>query len=850
MTDLSARFDALVRAPVLLVATDYDGTLAPIVDHPADAKPHRESMVAVRALAALPQTHVAVISGRALRDIVALGGLPDTIHLVGSHGSEFDLDFASQLAREDAELLGTVRRELAKIAATHPKFHCECKPASVAFHYRQVDRAAVDQALQAIAEGPGNLPGVVTRRGKDVVELSVVATNKGAALETIRHRLSASAVLFLGDDVTDEDAFRTLSGPDVGVKVGEGDTVASHRVADTDAVARLLADLAERRAAWLEGESLVPINRLSLLSDQRTIALVAPDARILWYCVPRIDSATLFAELLGGPQAGHFTIRPVRSGNTRSRPVQRYLGNTLVVETAWPTCRVVDFLDAADGRVRQRAGRSDLVRVIHGSGEVEIEFAPRLEFGRVHTCLVARDGGLQVAAARDPVVLRSPGVEWTITAEGPHETARARVCLVPERPLTLELRHGTASLRNDRGGPTILERQGRTEDYWHEWAAELTLPRVAPEAVCRSALTLKALCYGPSGAIAAAGTTSLPEKMGGVRNWDYRYCWLRDAALAGHALALLGCRVEAMSYLDWVLNIVEDLDDAPERLRPLYTMTGVELGTEAEIAELAGYGGSRPVRVGNAASSQIQLDVFGPIVELVKMLSDNHAPLSHDHWTLVERMVRAVSRCWRDPDHGIWEIRKPPRHHVYSKVMCWVTVDRAITVAQNLNDTIPEGWEALRDEIRADILARGWNAEIGAFPGAYDGSDADAASLAVGLSGLLPPDDPRVLGTIAAVERELREGTTVYRYREDDGLPGGEGGFNLCTAWLIESYLLTGRLDDARALFDAYLHLLGPTGLLAEEVEPETGRALGNYPQAYSHIGLIRCAVLLDQVSA
>jgi GH15 family glucan-1,4-alpha-glucosidase len=346
--------------------------------------------------------------------------------------------------------------------------------------------------------------------------------------------------------------------------------------------------------------------------------------------------------------------------------------------------------------------------------------------------------------------------------------------------------------------------------------------------------------------VAAAATTSLPEYLGGVRNWDYRYCWVRDAALSAHALVDLESTSEALRYLDWLLGVLQ-LCDSPERLQPLYTLLGEPPGPEAEIAELNGYAGSRPVRIGNAASRQIQLDVFGPVVDLIAALLDRGAPLSSEHWRLVETMVKAVERRWQEPDHGIWEVRLPRRHHVHSKVMCWLTVDRALIVAREFRDEDPPGWRALRTAIAEDVLERGYDERVGAFTAAYGESVIDAASLQVGLSGLLPPDDPRFAGTVEAVERELLDGPSVYRYRIDDGLPGHEGAFHLCTSWLIDSYLLLGRDTEARELFEGLISLVGPTGLLSEQYDPVSGRALGNTPQAYSHLGLIRNAMGLSR---
>ncbi len=843
MNELESQLARLARVPVLLVASDYDGTLAPIVADPAEARPQREVLVSLRTLAALPHTHVAVISGRALGELARLIGPIEKVHFVGSHGSEFDPDFASTLDAPTTELRERLQAEVSAIAGTGAGFLVELKPAGVAFHYRNAEDARARAALQAIAAGPGARTGVFTRHAKRVVELSVVDIDKGKALATIRTRVGASAVLFLGDDATDEDAFATLSGPDVGVKVGEGETGAAHRVADTEEVARLLAFLSEQRSAWAAGAAAGPIERPSLLSDQRAVALAAPSGSLVWLCVPRIDSPALFAELLGGPPAGRFAIRAADGSAPRS---QAYLPGTLVLETRWSDFRVTDFLDCSSGRPSQRAGRSDLIRVLEGTGRVEIEFSPRLDFGRQHTRLARRPGGLVVEGTLDPIVLRSPGIEWELLEEGVHQTARGRVDLAGG-PVTLELRYGSGSLRE--GSPTAEDRRRLTAAHWSAWYGQLLWPAGVQERVRSGALLLRALCHGPSGAIAAAATTSLPEAMGGVRNWDYRYCWLRDSAMSATTLVRLGSTAEAMHLLGWVLGIV-DACASPAQLQPLYGVAGAANLPEGEVGELAGYAGSRPVRVGNAASRQVQLDVFGTIVELVYMLTERDAPLSSEHWRLVEAMVQAVEQRWFEPDHGIWEIRRPRRHHVYSKVMCWQAVDRAIRIAQRLLERETPAWEQLRGRIARDVLDQGYKREVNAFTAAYDGTDLDAASLQVGLSGLLPPDDPRFVGTVEAVERDLRKGPTVYRYRADDGLPGVEGGFHLCAAWLIDAYLLLGRKDEARELFDSLCALIGPTGLLSEQYDPVAACALGNTPQAYSHLGLIDSALRLAASSA
>jgi trehalose 6-phosphate phosphatase len=730
--------------------------------------------------------------------------------------------------------------EMHRLAARDPKFKVETKPASIAFHYRNVDDGVASTAVDELLAGAATWADVRVKTGKKVLELAVVHTSKGDAIDALRHRVGAGAVVYFGDDVTDEDAFARLQGPDVAVKVGSGETAATYRIADPTEVARRLARLAGLRESWLAGAGAVPIERHALLSDGRVMALVAPGAKVVWMCAPRVDGPALFAALVGGDSAGHFTVTPA---GEPAAAQQQYDGESLILKTTWPRLSVTDFLDCSAGKPTQRAGRTDLVRQVEGRGDVTITFAPRLDFGRCPTRIVIREGGLEIDDTIDPIVLRAPGVRWQIHEEGPHQTAVGTITLKGE-PLRMELRYGTGSLREQT---TIVpqERYRLTKAYWESWADRLVLPRREGPLVRRSALVLKGLCYGPTGGIAAAATTSLPEEIGGIRNWDYRYCWLRDAAMSAAALVKLGSFAEAMGFLDWMLAVI-DRAAAPERLMPLYTVTGHEVGAEAEIAELAGYAGSRPVRVGNAARGQVQLDVFGPIAELVWQLLLAEAPVSSEHWRLVEAMVHAVEARWHEPDHGIWEIRKPRRHHVHSKVMCWLAVDRGIRVSERFLDRRRPAWEALRDQIAADILAHAWNETAGAFTAAYGGDDLDAASLMIGLTGLVECTDPKFLATIKAIEGQLRMGPTVFRYLADDGLPGREGGFFICASWLVDSLWKAGRRDDAEALFESLIDLAGPEGLLPEQYDPLLRRTLGNHPQAYSHIGVIENALTLS----
>ncbi|WP_419918341.1 trehalose-phosphatase [Candidatus Poriferisocius sp.] len=865
--DVETRLKELARVPVLLVACDYDGTLAPITDNPDKARPTRESVAAVRQLASMPDTHVAVISGRALRDLAALSRLPEEIHLVGSHGSEFDVGFADDLRPEQQDLRDRLLKELNQIARRDLGFIIEPKPAGVAFHYRKADPEIAAEALDAILNGPGKWEGVHLKSGKMVMELSVLDLNKGHALDRLRAEVSAEAVVFAGDDVTDEQAFAHLGGPDLGLKVGPGLTLAHARLENPLEVAQALALLAERRRAWLMGEHALPIERHSLLSNQSTVALVTADASVNWMCHPRADSPAVFAGLLGGARAGHFSI----SRHDKSPPIShRYLDGTMITETRWSDITVTDYLDCSDqgssvspeqvqipsGPLPEQvqipsgssasAGRTNLIRVVEGTGRIRIEFAPRLDFSRAPTGVHVTNGGLGVWGAAETMILLSPGVSWDIVNDGPHQTAVADVQL-DGTPLELTLCLGV-HLHPPRSGRAETDRRRITKQYWRDWVEGLTLPPVAAEEVARSALVLKALCYKPSGAVMAAATTSLPEVMGGVRNWDYRYCWPRDASMSAAALLSLGSTQEAGALLDWILDRVEHLP-SPEQLRPVYPLVGDEALPEAVLPELAGYAGSRPVRIGNAAEHQVQLDVFGPVVNLAWQLCQVGMTLTERHWQLVKAVVGAVATRWHQPDHGIWEERRPPRHHVHSKVMCWMAVDRAIKIAQRLDRDLARCWSPLRHRIAADVIENGWSEQRRSYTSAYGSTDIDAGLLWIGLSGLIPPTDSRFVSTLKAVESELRDGHTVYRYRHDDGLPGMEGGFLICTSWLIEAYVLIGQLDDARTLFDRYLDLCGPTGLLPEQYDPRTERLLGNHPQAYSHLGLINAALALSSAN-
>jgi trehalose-phosphatase len=635
--ELRAAVTRIARVPLLLVACDYDGTLAPIVQDPTQAVPLPEAVAAVRTLASLPQTTVAVVSGRALRDLAALSRLPSEVHLVGSHGSEFDVGFVQRLAPELVELHSRLHGELKSIISRHPGVRLETKPASIALHTRGVDPDIAASAVDEVRNGPATWPDVHTTQGKEVIELAVISTHKGTAVDALRTQLSASAVLFIGDDVTDENAFTHLHGPDVGIKVGLGETAASFRVADPTEASRVLALLLETRRHWLFGERAVPIERHSMLADGNTVALVTPDARISWLCHPRPDSSAVFADLVGGSPAGHFTVRPERGGTPLG---QRYRPGTMTIETRWSGLTVTDWLDG-----------QCMIRRITGNVPTIIEFAPRPGFGLLPMTLQPVGDGLLVLGSNEPMALHSDGVEWEIDNE--NGSARSHVDLRGlGGELVLELRFGSEDTTPHEMACT--ERLERIEKPWRDWAASLKLPSKHRDLVLRSALTLRGLCHEPSGGILAAATTSLPEELGGVRNWDYRYCWLRDAAMTARQLVDLGSLAEAEALLRWVDGCVDRTGGHPERLHPLYGIDGLPLGPEAVIDTLPGYAGSRPVRVGNAADAQLQLDVFGPIADLLAAVVERRGRVYEEEWRVLEAMVQAVERRWHEPDHGLW----------------------------------------------------------------------------------------------------------------------------------------------------------------------------------------------------
>ena len=579
--------------------------------------------------------------------------------------------------------------------------------------------------------------------------------------------------------------------------------------------------------------SMTPIEAHTLLTDQRSMALLDDRGRIVWLCAPRIDSPALCCQLLDGPRAGYFGVVP--QGDT-TKPSVRYLDDSFVAETRWARATLVDYFDVSGGRAGEPAGHSTLVRVIRGEGTMELTFAPRPNYADGLSRIVPTTDGLVVeyAGSNDiQIVVEAPRIIWTIERTDRGYIARSKIHAAEQHPpVVVKLHVYEGAPPNTMEAPSEIRLRQATLDYWSGWLSSLDLPDSHRQTVRRSALVLKALTYESSGAIAAAATTSLPEGIGGVRNWDYRYAWPRDAAFAAQTLARLGSCQEGMRLLDWIGDRVSASGSARD-LRPVYRVDGSSVGPDIPLEHLEGYGGSKPVRIGNSAAEQVQLDVFGPILQLALVLRRRGMTLTTTQLRTVRLLAEAITEIWDESDHGIWEVRSAKQHYLYSKGMAWV----GLRCAHDLFDEVR--WSVAANEVQREIIQRGWNSDLRAFTVAYGSQDLDAAVLKLASSGLFDTESERLIQTVAAISDRLRHGPTVYRYEMDDGLPGREGGFMVCASWLVDALLHTGQIDAAGALLDDLVNLSGPTGMFAEQYDPIGGHALGNVPQAYSHLGII-----------
>jgi GH15 family glucan-1,4-alpha-glucosidase len=581
------------------------------------------------------------------------------------------------------------------------------------------------------------------------------------------------------------------------------------------------------------------IEDYALVGDLQTAALISREGSVDWLCFPRFDSGACFAALLGTPDHGRWLLAP------REEAWQagwRYRPNTLVLETEWETdggaVRVLDFMPP-------RGHAPDIVRIVEGlRGEVEMssELVIRFDYGSIVPWVRrAPEGDCRIAVAGpDALCFRTPA---PTRGENMRTISDFTVREGERVPFVL-----TWYPSNERV-PERVDAEAAFEDtcgYWDEWADRCTYQGEWRDAVHESLVVLKALTYAPTGGIVAAPTTSLPEQLGGVRNWDYRFCWLRDATLTLLAFLNGGYLDEAGAWRDWLLRAAAG---DPAAIQIMYAVAGERRITELELSWLPGYEGAKPVRIGNAAFRQFQLDVYGEVMDALHQGRVHDLKASKEAWALQRHLLRHLEHAWKEPDEGIWEVRGPRRHFTHSKVMAWVAFDRGVQAVERFDRTGPvDRWRRVRAEIHDEVLRKGFDTELNSFVGFYGGKRLDASLLVIPLVGFLPADDPRMVGTVAAIERELVRDGFVQRYRADDetvsidGLPPGEGVFLPCTFWLVDNLALQGRLDEARDLFERLLALRTDLGLLAEEYDPELRRQLGNFPQAFTHVSLVNTA--------
>jgi GH15 family glucan-1,4-alpha-glucosidase len=582
------------------------------------------------------------------------------------------------------------------------------------------------------------------------------------------------------------------------------------------------------------------IEDYALIGDLYSCALVGRDGSIDWCCLPRYDSPACFSALLGTPDNGRWQIAPVSGGPATRR---QYRGDTMILETEWETpdgtVRIIDFMP-------ERGQAPDIVRIIQGvSGRVpmRLELKIRFDYGKTMPWMKRVNGELTGIAGPDSVWIQSP-----IELDGRDFAHRATFTVCAGDSLPFVMTWHPSHLPAPKCVEPYEALAG-TEKFWTDWAAQCTYNGPYRDVVIRSLATLKALTFEPTGGIIAAATTSLPEAVGGERNWDYRYCWLRDSTLTLEALLRSGYREEATAWRAWLMRAVAG---SPDDLQIMYGVAGERRLEEYEVDWLPGYENSLPVRVGNSAAKQLQLDVYGEVSDSLFLALDNGIQPERHAWSLQKGMVTFLEDHWRDPDEGLWEVRGPRRHFVHSKVMAWVALDRAVKMVEKYDRPGPlEQWKALRDEIHAEVCEKGFNTERNTFTQSYESTELDAALLLIPRVGFLPPDDPRVIGTVEAIQRDLTTDGFVARYEtgtgaDVDGLKGQEGAFLACSFWLADALHMIGRTDEAREMFERLISLRNDVGLLAEEYDPRLKRQVGNFPQAFSHVPLVLTAYDLD----
>jgi GH15 family glucan-1,4-alpha-glucosidase len=581
------------------------------------------------------------------------------------------------------------------------------------------------------------------------------------------------------------------------------------------------------------------IEDYAIIGDCESAALVGRDGSIDWLCWPRFDSDACFAALLGTPEHGRFLIAP----RDEARITRRYRPGTLILETRFETAdgavTLVDFMPI-------RGRNPDCVRIVLGErGRVPmcVEVVLRFGYGAIVPWVrKLSDGTLRAIAGPDMVVLRTP-----VHMHGENMTSVGEFTVGEGDRVPFVLSYGPSHLPVPE--PFSADAAlNDTENYWNKWTRKGAVDGPWKDAVERSLITLKALTFAPTGGIVAAPTTSLPEQIGGSRNWDYRFCWVRDATLTLLALMNAGYYEEAQCWRDWLTRAVAG---RPEQMEVMYGVAGERRLTEWEVAWLPGYESSAPVRIGNAAHTQLQLDVFGEVMDTLHQGRRGGLHTGESAWDVQIALLGHLETIWRKPDHGIWEVRADPMHFTYSKAMAWVAFDRALKSAEMFGLPGPvDRWRALCAEIHADVCCTAWDAKRGSFTRSYGSDDLDASLLLLAPIGFLKPDDPRYRGTVEAIERDLLVDGFVLRYdtvKSQDGLPPGEGAFLACSFWLADAYLLLGRRDDAERLFGRLVGLCNDVGLLAEEYDARSRRQLGNFPQAFSHVALINTAFNLTR---
>jgi len=578
------------------------------------------------------------------------------------------------------------------------------------------------------------------------------------------------------------------------------------------------------------------IEEYGFIGDMHTGALVGLNGSIEWLCLPRFDSTACFAALLGSEKNGYWQISPT---DGIEQVEQQYRPDTLILETHFHcpggVARVVDFMPPGDHR-------HDVVRIVEGlSGRIsmEMKLVLRFDYGLTVPWVTRGDGGIRAIAGPNAVIIRS---DVELKGEDLATCARFELSEGERRFFVL------TSYPSHHDAPPPLDPQPSlvaTEQFWRDWVSQCTYQGQWRSAVVRSLITLKALTYQPTGGIVAAPTTSLPEKIGGVRNWDYRYCWLRDATFTLYAMMGAGYTDEATRWTEWLLRAVAG---DPAQLQILYCAAGERMVPEIELKHLSGYEASVPVRIGNAASEQLQLDVYGEIVDANHLKRQMGLQPSEESWHMERHLIEFVAKNWDQPDEGIWEIRGPRRHFTHSKVMAWVALDRAVKAVENFG--LPgdvERWRTTRSEIHADVSAQAYRSQRGVFTQYYGSDQLDASLLMMPLVGFLPIKDPRVVRTVRAIQKELTVDGIVHRYEPAhstgvDGLPPGEGAFLPCSFWLVDCLFLLGEQEEAEALFERLLTLRSSLGLLSEEYDLTSRRLLGNFPQAFSHVALLNSA--------